>query len=87
MSCPTAVIFVDGRRKIVNADDPRVKDYGQEAVEEGRAQEMTRADIYRMKRAEVIGMLTAHGVREEDCVGVILPALRERLTRIMFVGL
>lgn len=87
MSCPTAVIVVDGRRKIVNADDPRVARYGEKAVEEKRAQEVTRAGIARMKRGAVLDLLAAHGVSEADCEGVTLPDLRRRLTRIMFVDL
>lgn len=82
---PTAEIVVNGRRKIVNADDPRVK-HGQEAVEEeGREEEMTRSDVARMKRADLVAALEAHGVPEARTRGVPVPKLREQLTRIMFV--
>jgi len=83
---PTAEIVVDGRRKIVNADDPRVT-HEQKAVEEKGPEEVTRTSIARMKRGEVIDLLEAHGVSEADCEGVKLPDLRAELTRIMFVDL
>lgn len=44
MRIPTAEIVVNGRRKIVNADDPRVKEKahaeGQGIREEGRQEEV-----------------------------------------------
>jgi len=83
---PTAKIVVDGRRKIVNADDSRVT-HGQKAVEEKGPEEVTRTSVARMKRGEVIELLEAHGVSEADCGGVNLPDLRAKLTRIMFADL
>lgn len=45
MQIETAEIVVNGRRKIVNADDPRVKEYqdaqGQGIREEGREEAVT----------------------------------------------
>lgn len=52
MRIPTAEIVVNGRRKIVNADDPRAKEAthakGQRLPEKGRQEKVTRA---RRKRA------------------------------------
>lgn len=89
MRIPTAEIVVNGRRKIVNADDPRVKDYaeGQGVRSQGRQEEMTRTDIARMKRGEVLDLLAAHGITEAECEGVKLPELKARLSGIMFVDL
>lgn len=85
MRLPTAEIVVNGRRKIVNADDPRVMD-GQEAVEEkGRAQEVTRTDVARMKRAEVLDWLDAHGIAEAQLEGKPVTELRSLLSAVLFV--
>jgi len=85
MQIPTAEIVVNGRRKIVNADDPRVTAHAEEKglPEEGR-QEVTRSTVARMKKAEVVDLLAAHGVT--DTSGS-LPALRNRLIAVMFVDL
>ena len=77
MRIPTVEIVVSGRRKIVNANDPRVKKA--EAPAEGISPE----DIDRMKRADLVELLKAHGA---DASGK-LPDLRKRLKAVMFVDI
>ena len=80
MQIPTAEIVVNGRRKIVNADDPRVSNAkGLQPQEE----EITRESVDKMKRAQVVGLLEAHGAPTDGK----LPELRGRLRSIMFVDL
>lgn len=69
---PTVEIEVNGRRKIVNADDPRAQT-APEAV--------TPESIAKMKKADVTELLEAHGADAEGK----LPELRARLIAIMFV--
>lgn len=85
MLIPTAEIVVNGRRKIVNADDPRVNAHAKEKrlPEKGR-QEVTRESIARMKKPDVVDLLAAHGV--EGASGS-LPSLRNQLTAVMFVDI
>lgn len=60
---------------------------GQEAVEEkGRAQEVTRTDVARMKRADVLDWLDAHGIAEAQVEGKPVTELRALLSAVMFVG-
>lgn len=91
----TAEIAVNGRRKIVNADDPRAlaqkgaddaKGQGLRK-EEGRAEEVTRTNLARMKRGDVLDMLEAHGITEGDVEGVMLPELRAMAARVIFTDL
>jgi hypothetical protein len=58
---PTKTITINGRSKIVNADDPRCGDGIQE---EKKAQEVipSKSDIAGMKKADVVEWLEAHGV-------------------------
>lgn len=81
---PTVEITVNGRRKIVNADDPRAKvTHGEETLrQEGRAQEVTRADVADMSGPDLSDMLKAHGV---ETIPRALTDRRALLTRIMFV--
>ena len=70
----TVRIKADNARgyKIVNADDPRAK------------QPVTREDIAKMKRGEVVELLEAHGYDGHE--GKKLPECRAALTEIMFFG-
>jgi len=73
----TVEITVNGRRKIVNADDPRAA---------GGARDETgipsKSDIATMKKGDVIEWLEAHGVTGAS--GTV-SELRDRLRRTMFV--
>lgn len=75
MRIETVEIFVNGRRKVVNYDDPRA------ALPETGAIP-TRSDIAQMKKADVIGWLEAHGVEAPDGK---LPDLKAKLVEIMFL--
>lgn len=81
---PTAEITVNGRRKIVNADDPRAQvQHGEETLrQEGRAQEMTRDDIASMSGPDLSDLLDMHGV---ETIPRALADRRALLSRIMFV--
>lgn len=74
MRIPTAEIIVNGRKKIVNADDPRVT-AGNEPD--------PRAEIDGMKKADLVEMLEAHGA---DTSGKVAD-LRARLKNVMFVDM
>lgn len=85
MLIPTAEIVVNGRKKIVNADDPRVKEFGVAVSEEKETEEVTipsRTDIARMSKAEVVEWLEAHGVEAPNGK---LADLKAELAAIMFV--
>lgn len=93
MQVPTVKIPAGNARgwKIINADDPRAKEAtnaeGQGLRTEGRAQEVTRTDIARMKRGDVLDLLEAHGITEADIEGVMLPELRALAARTVFADL
>jgi hypothetical protein len=78
MKIPTATIEIEGRRKIVNADDPRVAEYGVDPASE----EITPEGIDKMKKADLIDLLKAHGV--EEPAGNVAE-LRDALRAVMFV--
>lgn len=84
---PTVRISANNAKgyKIVNADDPRVA--AAAPFVDPSAPTLTRTDIARMKRGEVIDYMEAHGVSEADCEGVKVMDLRKRLAEIMFVDL
>lgn len=79
MKLPTAVIMVGGRRKIVNANDPRVT--GNAVQKEEKAETLTRDDIAKMKAVELRDLLASHGA---DTNGKVAD-LRSRLISCMFV--
>lgn len=86
---PTVRISANNAKgyKIVNADDPRAAYAAFSLEPRPSAQTLTRTDIARMKRGEVIDYMEAHGVSEADCEGVKLLDLRKRLAEIMFLDL
>jgi len=49
--------------------------------------EVTRDSIAKMKRGDVVELLEAHGLSEDDCEGVNVPELRDMLISAMFVNL
>lgn len=49
--------------------------------------ELTREGIAKMKRADVVEHLEAHGLTEDDCEGVKVGELREMLTNAVFADL
>jgi len=51
------------------------------------AGEITRESIAKMKRADVVELLEAHGLTEADCEGTKLPELRDMLISAMFVDM
>ncbi|MGB1215646.1 MAG: hypothetical protein ACPG4X_19910 [Pikeienuella sp.] len=71
MQIPTVKITVDGRQKIVNADDPRVSSVP-----------ASPDDIDGLKKAELVELLEAHGA---DTGGTV-PKLKTRLKAVMFLG-
>lgn len=82
---PTVEIVVNGRRKVVNADDPRAKgaSHEKEAIrQEGRAQEVTRETVATMSGPELSELLKAHGV---ETIPRALADRRAMLTQILFV--
>lgn len=86
MQIPTAEIVVNGRKKIVNADDPRVKGAANEVSEKEEAQEVggipTRSEIATMPKAQVIEWLEAHGVEAPEGK---LADLKAALVKILYV--
>lgn len=76
MRIPTVEIEVNGRKKIVNADDPRAA-----KLKPGIP---SKSDIATMKKADVVEWLEAHGVDAPD--GKVLD-LRKQLTQIMWADL
>lgn len=78
---PTVEIEVDGRRKIVNADDPRAQEHAVEPEPE-----LTKEGIEKMPRKGVVAALEAHGATEipEDAK---LDDLRKQLIAVAFVDL
>lgn len=49
--------------------------------------ELTREGIAKMKRADVVEHLEAHGLTEDDCEGVKVGELRDMLTNAVFSDL
>ncbi|WP_407473522.1 hypothetical protein [Sulfitobacter sp. PM12] len=49
--------------------------------------ELTREGIAKMKRADVVEHLEAHGLSEDDCEGVKVADLRDMLTNAVFTSL
>jgi len=80
----TAEIVVNGRRKIVNADDPRAQN-GEKTMEEGRAEKVTRTDIARMSKADVAELLTMHGIDPDPKAKAT--DLRDMASRVIFAGI
>lgn len=76
MQIPTVEIEVNGRRKIVNADDPRAAG----AKPEGGAEE--RIDIDAMTGPELTEALEAHGVED---IPHKIDDRRALLQRVVFV--
>ena len=72
---PTVEITVNGKRKIVNADDPRAQ-----APEAAKA--LTRDDIATMSGAELSDLLDMHGITD---IPRKLDDRRALLTQAMFV--
>jgi hypothetical protein len=75
---PTVEIEIDGRRKIVNADDPRAQ------VAEASEIPESPEDIAKLKKPEVVMLLEAHDAVFDKTAKV--DELREQLSAIMFVG-
>jgi len=48
-------------------------------------EEITREGIAKMKRADLIEHLEAHGLTEAECEGVKVPDLRETLIAAVFI--
>jgi hypothetical protein len=71
----TVEITVEGRKKIVNADDPRATGGAQSGIP-------TREEISKMGKGEVVDWLDAHGV--EGAKGKVAD-LRNQLARILYV--
>lgn len=71
---PTVTITVNGRRKIVNADDPRAR--------QDAAPGITREDIAAMPGPDLSDLLALHGVESAPRA---LADRRALLTRILFV--
>lgn len=86
MRVPTETIEVNGRRKTVNADDPRVADYAVSVGEPdlSEQQPMTPDDIDAMDGGDLTELLEAHGVED---IPRRLDDRREMLKSIMFVSL
>ena len=78
---PTVEIEIDGRRKIVNADDPRAQE---NAI--APKQELTREGIEKMPRKAVVAHLEAHGATDipDDAK---LDDLRKQLIAVAFVDI
>lgn len=87
MRIPTVEIMVDGRRKIVNADDPRAvggtSGQGSGVTPVSGHEQVTRESIVRMRKSDVRELLEAHGAETSGNVA----EMRQRLTRVMFVEL
>ena len=49
--------------------------------------ELTREGIAKMKRADVVDHLEAHGLTEDDCEGVKVGELRDMLANAVFTSL
>ena len=75
---PTVEIEVDGRRKIVNADDPRAQEASAPETPESRE------DVAKLKKPEVVMLLEAHDAVFDKTAKV--DELREQLAALMFVG-
>tara|TARA_R110002049_G_scaffold116516_1_gene269158 strand:- start:83 stop:304 length:222 start_codon:yes stop_codon:yes gene_type:complete len=50
-------------------------------------EELTRESIAKMKRADVVEHLEAHGLTEDDCEGIKVGELRDMLTNAVFTGI
>lgn len=78
---PTVEIEVDGRRKIVNANDPRAQEHALTGPELPESPE----DVAKLKKQDVILMLEAHDVAFDKAAKV--EDLREQLCNVIFVDL
>lgn len=56
-------------------------------AEQEQSDDLTREGIAKMKRADVVEYLEAHGLTEDDCEGVKVGELREMLTNAVFADL
>ena len=77
---PTVEIVVDGRRKIVNADDPRANPQPSQTPAPSNP---SKSDIAGMKKVECVEWLEAHGI--DDPKGSVAD-LRKQLAAIIYVG-
>lgn len=77
---PTVEIEVNGRKKIVNADDPRATG----TVEPTPIPESP-DDVAKLKKPDVIELLEAHGAEFDPTAKV--GELRDQLSAVMFTGL
>lgn len=88
MRIPTVEI-VDpetGRRKIVNADDPRAMGASDaEGLQEKGPQALTREAIAKMPKGDVAELLTMHGVDPDPKAKVA--ELRDMASRVIFADL
>lgn len=78
---PTAEIEIDGRRKIINADDPRVQEC---AARQAPSVPESPEDVAGLKKAEVVAFLDAHGSDFDKAAKV--DDLRALLIETMFVS-
>jgi len=76
MRIPTVEIEIDGRKKIVNADDPRANSAP------AASGIPSRSEIATMPKAQVVEWLEAHGV---DAPEGKLPDLKAALVKILYV--
>lgn len=77
---PTVEIEVNGRKKIVNADDPRAT-----ATLEPAAIPQSPEDVAKLKKPDVIELLEAHGAEFDPTAKV--GDLRGQLSGVMFASL
>ncbi len=76
---PTVEIVVNGRRKIVNADDPRAQ------KPQAPSMDLTREGIAKMPKDKVIALLEAHRVPVDKRSSVA--KLRDMAARVVIVDL
>lgn len=84
MNLPTVKIVSGDDYAVINEADFDAEIH--ERFEGGPDMDLSRDGIEKMKRADLVASLVAHGMDEAGADGVNVPELREKLVSVVFAG-